>query len=119
MTHLKCSDYGFECDFMVTGDFVYVAHQFGQHADEVHGIEYYVEAINQIIARKKRWTNRFCSDLIFILMIPKNVFTAFAILFFVSAAIIPIQNLVVWGPDFVYDFYTSNEFTAEKLSIGV
>lgn len=52
-------------------------------------------------------------------MIPKNVFTAFAVLFFVSAAIIPIQNLVVWGPDFVYDFYTSNEFTAEKLSIGV
>ena len=52
-------------------------------------------------------------------MIPKNVFTAFAVLFFVSAVIIPIQNLVVWGPDFVYDFYTSNEFTAEKLSIGV
>ena len=52
-------------------------------------------------------------------MIPKNVFTAFAVLFFVSATIIPIQNLVVWGPDFVYDFYTSNEFTVEKLSIGV
>ena len=52
-------------------------------------------------------------------MIPKNVFTAFAVLFFVSAAIIPIQNLIVWGPDFVYDFYMSNEFTAEKLSIGV
>ena len=52
-------------------------------------------------------------------MIPKNVFTAFAVLFYDSAAIIPIQNLVVWGPDFVYDFYTSNEFTAEKLSIGV
>ena len=52
-------------------------------------------------------------------MIPKNVFTAFAVLFFISAAIIPIQNLVVWGPDFVADFYTSPEITAEKLSIGV
>ena len=52
-------------------------------------------------------------------MIPKNVFTAFAVLFFISAAIIPIQNLIVWGPDFVADFYTSNEITAEKLSIGV
>lgn len=52
-------------------------------------------------------------------MIPKNVFTAFAVLFFISAAIIPIQNLVVWGPDFVYGFYISHEITAEKLSIGI
>ncbi|WP_299292968.1 hypothetical protein [Nitrosopumilus sp.] len=52
-------------------------------------------------------------------MFPKNVFTAFAVIFFISAAIIPIQNLVVWGPDFVYGFYISNEITAEKLSIGV
>ena len=52
-------------------------------------------------------------------MIPKNVFTAFAVLFFISAAIIPIQNLIVWGPDFVIDFYTSSEITAEKFSIGV
>ena len=52
-------------------------------------------------------------------MIPKNVFTAFAVLFFLSAIIIPIQNLIVWGPDFVMDFYTSSEITAEKLSIGV
>ena len=52
-------------------------------------------------------------------MIPKNVFTAFSVLFFLSAAIIPIQNLIVWGPDFVVDFYTSSEITAEKLSLGV
>jgi hypothetical protein len=52
-------------------------------------------------------------------MIPKNVFTAFAVLFFLSAIIIPIQNLIVWGPDFVMDFYISSEITAEKLSIGV
>jgi hypothetical protein len=52
-------------------------------------------------------------------MIPKNVFTAFAVLFLLSAVIIPIQNFIVWGPDFVMDFYTSSEITAEKLSIGV
>ena len=52
-------------------------------------------------------------------MIPKNVFTAFSVLFFISAVIIPIQNLIVWGPDFVIDFYISSEITVEKLSIGV
>jgi len=52
-------------------------------------------------------------------MIPKNLFTAFAVLFFLSAIIIPIQNLIVWGPDFAIDFYMSSEITAEKLSIGV
>lgn len=51
--------------------------------------------------------------------IPKNVFSAFSVLFFISAAMIPIQNLVVWGPDFVIGFYISNEITAEKISIGV
>ena len=53
MTHLKGSDYGFECDFMVDGDSDYIAHQFGQHADEIRGIDYHIVAINQIIGRKK------------------------------------------------------------------
>ena len=43
-------------EFTVTGDSDYVAHQFGQHADEIHGIDYHIEAINQIIARKKTVT---------------------------------------------------------------
>ena len=51
--------------------------------------------------------------------IPKNVFSAFAVIFFLSAAMIPIQNLIVWGPDFVIGFYISSEITAEKLSIAV
>ena len=51
--------------------------------------------------------------------IPKNVFSAFAVLLFLSAAIIPIQNLVVWGPDFVMEFYMSGDITAEKVSVGV
>jgi hypothetical protein len=48
-----------------------------------------------------------------------NILTAFGIIFILMAVIVPIQNLVVWGPDFVYDFYTSSEITAEKISIGV
>ena len=49
----------------------------------------------------------------------KNVFSAFGVLFIITAIIIPIQNLIVWGPDFVSDFYTSQEITAEKISVGV
>ena len=53
MTYIKCSDYGFECDFIASGNSENVANEFGLHANEVHGIEYHIEAINQIIARKK------------------------------------------------------------------
>ena len=53
------------------------------------------------------------------MIFPKNVLSAFAILFFISATLIPIQNLVVWGPEMVLDFYVSPEITAEKVSIGV
>lgn len=48
-----------------------------------------------------------------------NVLTAFGVLFLISAAIMPIQNLIVWGPEHVEWFYFSPEITAEKLSVGV
>ena len=47
-----------------------------------------------------------------------NVLTAFGVLFLISSAIVPIQNLVVWGPDFVFYFLISPDITAEKLSIA-
>ncbi len=47
------------------------------------------------------------------------MFTAFGIMFILSAAIIPIQNLIVWGPEMVQSFYTSSDITAEKISVGV
>ena len=50
---------------------------------------------------------------------PKNVFGAFSILFFISGLIIPLQNLVIWGPEFVARYFTSSDITAEKLSIVV
>jgi len=48
-----------------------------------------------------------------------SILTSFGVIFLISAIIIPIQNVIVWGPDFVYDFYTSSEITAEKVSIAV
>lgn len=48
-----------------------------------------------------------------------NALTAFGVLFIVISLIVPLQNLIVWGEDFVYDFYTSSEITAEKISLGV
>tara|TARA_B110001454_G_scaffold29077_1_gene28424 strand:- start:205 stop:435 length:231 start_codon:yes stop_codon:yes gene_type:complete len=50
---------------------------------------------------------------------PKNVFGAFSILFFISGAIIPLQNLIIWGPEFVIGYFTSSDITAEKLSLVV
>ena len=50
---------------------------------------------------------------------PKYVFGAFSVLCFISGAIIPLQNLVIWGPEFVARYFTSSDITAEKLSIVV
>ena len=50
---------------------------------------------------------------------PKNVFGAFGILFFISGVIIPLQNLIIWGPEFVVRYFTSSDITAEKLSLVV
>tara|TARA_B110000263_G_scaffold186795_1_gene164458 strand:- start:235 stop:465 length:231 start_codon:yes stop_codon:yes gene_type:complete len=50
---------------------------------------------------------------------PKNVFGAFGILFFISGAMIPLQNLIIWGPEFVMRYFTSSDITAEKLSLLV
>ena len=52
MAKLRCSDYGFECDFVVECDIESVITQFGNHTNEEHGIDYSKEAIMQIILRK-------------------------------------------------------------------
>ena len=41
------------------------------------------------------------------------------ILFIVMAGIILIRNLLIWGPEFVADFFTSSEITNEKISVGM
>jgi len=51
---LRCSDYGFECEFVAEGEVDLVITQFGMHTDEEHGIEYTKEVLMQLILRKTR-----------------------------------------------------------------
>ena len=53
MAKLKCSDYGFECDFASEGEIEDVIEVFGKHTDEEHGIDYSKEALMQFILRQK------------------------------------------------------------------
>ena len=41
------------------------------------------------------------------------------VLFIVVASIVIIRNLLIWGPEFVWDFFLSNEITNEKISAGM
>jgi len=41
------------------------------------------------------------------------------VLFIVMAGIILVRNLLIWGPEFVADFFTSSEITNEKISVGM
>ena len=51
---LRCSDYGFECNFVADGEAESVIREFGKHTDEEHGIEYTKEVLMQLILRKTR-----------------------------------------------------------------
>lgn len=53
MARLRCSDYGFECDFISEGEVEAVIEEFGKHTDEEHGIDYSKEALMQFILRQK------------------------------------------------------------------
>lgn len=50
---LKCSDYGFECNFVSEGVIEQVIQEFGKHSEDVHGIDYSKEALMQVILRKQ------------------------------------------------------------------
>jgi len=49
----------------------------------------------------------------------KNWFTAMGVLFIIMALIVLTRNLLIWGPEFVLDFFTSAEVTNEKISAGM
>ena len=53
MAKLKCNDYGFECDFLVEGETEKVIEDFRSHTEDVHGIDYSIEAVMQFILRKQ------------------------------------------------------------------
>jgi len=49
----------------------------------------------------------------------KNWFTAIGVLFCVMGGIVLIQQLLIWGIDFVEDFLVNGEFTNEKVSVAM
>ena len=49
----------------------------------------------------------------------RNWFTAIGLMFCVMATIVLIQQLLIWGPEFVADFLLNGEVTNEKVSMGM
>ncbi len=49
----------------------------------------------------------------------RNWFTAMGILFIVMACIILIRNLLIYGPEFLADYFISPEITNEKISAAM
>ena len=54
MPKLMCRDYGFDCDFVAEGETEKVIEDFRTHMEEVHGIDYSVEAVKHFMARKQK-----------------------------------------------------------------
>jgi len=49
----------------------------------------------------------------------RNWFTAMGVLFIVMALIAITRDLLIWGPEFVLDFFLSADITNEKISVGM
>jgi len=49
----------------------------------------------------------------------RNWFTAIGVLFCVMGGIVLIQQLLIWGPEFVEDFLVNAKFTNEKVSTAM
>ena len=49
----------------------------------------------------------------------RNWFTAMGVLFIVMAGIILIRNLLIYGPEFLVDYFISPQVTNEKISAGM
>ena len=55
LAKLRCNEYGFECDFVTEGEIEKVIEEFGQHTEEMHGIDYSKEVLMGFILRKSTW----------------------------------------------------------------
>ncbi len=49
----------------------------------------------------------------------RNWFTAMGVLFIVMALIAFTRDLLIWGPEFVLDFFINSDITNEKISEGM
>ena len=49
----------------------------------------------------------------------RNWFSAIGVLFCVMGGIVLIQQVLIWGIEFVEDFLVNGEFTNEKVSVAM
>jgi len=49
----------------------------------------------------------------------RNWFSAIGVLFCVMGGIVLVQQILVWGIEFVEDFLVNGEFTNEKVSVAM
>ena len=49
----------------------------------------------------------------------RNWFSAIGVLFCVMAGIVLIQQLLIWGPEFVVEFLVNGDITNEKISVAM
>ena len=49
----------------------------------------------------------------------RNWYTAIGLMFCIMATIVWVQQLLIWGPEFVEDFLLNGEITNEKVSTGL
>ena len=48
----------------------------------------------------------------------KNWYTAMGVLFIIMALIVIGRNLIIWGPEFVLDFFLNSELTNELEKVA-
>jgi len=48
----------------------------------------------------------------------RNWLTAMGVLFLVVAAVTLIRDIIIWGPDFIIQFFFNSEINAQKISLG-
>ncbi|QUC64368.1 hypothetical protein NsoK4_08045 [Nitrosopumilus sp. K4] len=49
----------------------------------------------------------------------RNWYTAIGALFLISAGIVIVRQLLIWGPEFMMDFLVNSEITNEKVSVAM
>ena len=49
----------------------------------------------------------------------RNWYTAIGVLFLVTAGIVLVRQVALWGVEFVGDFMVNGEITSEKVSLGM
>ena len=52
MVKMICTDYGFECNFVIEADSQDSLKQFGMHMAQIHGIEYQKESLMTMLTSK-------------------------------------------------------------------